>query len=244
MRNLIAFAVVAVLPALASAQIKAPTGISVPTATATVKLLTGSDIAPTTGTSIAPSASYLGITCGTQPCLVARAAAGAQPAVSMKLAAAGVDATEFRTGVIFAHDVPHSLTLSLNGADIFGLLCNGFIEATPRYGALGAANGFSWQVFDGSKLVKSGHSNGEAVNFGAVPMAMGSPMQIAISSKGAFEVVHGTIRILIAADDKAAIGAKTGGYLRFEDLGLRGGGVSEFAVVAPSLKFGVQPPGI
>src|SRR5512141_1277501 len=96
-------------------------------------------------------------------------------------------ATEFRTGLIVSHDVAHSVDLSLNGNDILGLLCNGHgeMKIAPHFGAMGAAKqGFSWQIFDGGKLLKSGHASGEAISHGTGGgeghTAM-SPMEIAVS---------------------------------------------------------------
>jgi hypothetical protein len=170
--------------------------------------------------------------------------------VTLHLKSSGQRATEFRTGLIVSHDVEHSVELSLNGADIFGLLCNGHgvLTASPHYVALGAANqGFSWAIFDGAKVSKSGHSSGEPVSYGSGGgeghSAMG-PMELALSDHGVIEVVHSGQRLVITPDDKSAIGAKTKGYLSFEDLGLRVAGPSSFALVKPSLKFGVQPPGV
>ncbi|HZI99099.1 MAG TPA: hypothetical protein VFD22_00465, partial [Gemmatimonadaceae bacterium] len=144
--------------------------------------------------------------------------------------------------------VPHSLTVSLNGSDLLGLLCNGkgTLTATPKFTAIGATNsGFSWQLLDGGKVLKSGHGSGGGEGI-VIDMGghVAGVMQIAVSDHGVISIEHGTQKLVIASDTKDAIGAKTGGYLKFEDLGLRVGGTAEFAILNTVLKSGVQPPGI
>lgn len=248
MRVSIATVVLLGVPLVASrAQVQAPPNVVVPTASAS-RLIASSSIAALNGTATSSAPTFLGAQCGAG-CVIATAAAGGKPSVTLHLKSSGPRATEFRTGLIISHDAKHSIDLSLNGSDIVGLLCNGFhnLTVSPHYAALGAAPGFSWSLFDGDKLIKSGHSSGEAVSYGSGGgegrAAMG-PMEVAVSDRGVFEIVHMGQRLVITPDDKAAIGAKTKGYVSFEDLGLRVAGASSFALVKPALKFGLQPPGV
>lgn len=246
--SIIAVFLLAVPLAPSRAQVKAPTNIAVPSASSS-KIIAPSSIVALDGTVTSSAPAFLGVQCG-GGCVIATASPGGKPSVTLNVKSMGPRATEFRTGLLVSHDVAHSVDLSLNGADIVGLLCNGHgeLKVAPHYAALGASNqGFSWAIFDGGKFLKSGHSSGEAVSHGTGGgeghSAMG-PMELAVSDHGVIEIVHGGQRIVITPDDKAAIGAKTKGYLSFEDLGLRVAGPSSFALVKPALKFGVQPPGV
>lgn len=223
------------------AQLQQPATVVSPSAS-TSKLVGPSDIRALAGTTTSSAAMFLGMPCGSG-CLIATASAGGKPSVALNLKSSGARATEFRTGLIVSHDVQHSIELSLNGADIVGLLCNGHgeMKVSPHFGALGATNqGFSWVIFDGDKLLKSGHSSGEAAfsgTGGGEGHSLTGPMELAVSDHGVIEVVHGGQRMVITPDDKSAIGAKTKGYLSFNDVGVSVSGPSSFALVKPALKF-------
>ena len=236
------FVVMLALPGMVNAQVKSPAvSTDVPNTAPVFTKITVSDIAAMGGTSLSPSAEYQGFGCGSDGCIVARAAAGGQPVISMRLGGGKVRATEFHTGIVISHGVQHSLKVSLNGGDIIEILCNGrgSLQAMPNYAALGASNvGFGWQVYDGAKLLNSGHSAGEAVKFDVMAhTAVTAPMELAISDRGVLEIVHGASRIVLTPDDREGIGAKTNGYVTFEDIGLRVAGPAEFAVVNSTLRL-------
>ena len=225
-----------------TAQTKSPPASStVSSAVPVLKRVSVSDISAMAGTSLSLVATYQGVGCGNDGCIVAKAAAGGQPVISMRLGGGKVRATEFRTGIIISHGVQHSVDVSLNGSSIIEIQCDahGALQAVPKYAALGASNvGFGWQVYDGAKLLNSGHSAGEAVKFDVMAhTAVSAPMELAISDRGVLEIVHGASRIVLTPDDKESIGAKTKGYVTFEDLGLRVAGPAEFAVVNSTLKL-------
>jgi hypothetical protein len=229
-------------PVVLNAQAKsAPVSPAVPSTARVFKRVAASDISPMAGTSLSPIAAYQGFACGGLGCVVAKAAAGGQAVISIHLGGGKVRATEFRTGIIVSHGVKHSVEVSLNGTTLAEFSCDesGTLQAKPNFAALGASNaGFGWQSYDGAKLVNSGHSTGEAVKFDVMShTAIAAPMELAISDRGVLEIVHGATRIVLTPDDKDGIGAKTKGYVTFEDLGLRVTGPAEFAVVNSMLKF-------
>ena len=234
------FVVMLALPGMVNAQVKSPAvSTDVPNTAPVFTKVAVSDIAAMAGTSLSPTAEYQGFGCGSDGCIVARAAEGGQPVISMHLRGGKVRATEFRTGIVISHGVNHSLNVVLNGASFIELQCNGVLQAMPNYAALGASNaGFGWQLYDGAKLLNSGHSAGEAVKFDVMAhTAVSAPMELAISDRGVLEIVHGANRIVLTPDDREGIGAKTNGYVTFEDIGLRVAGPAEFAVVNSMLKL-------
>ena len=228
-------------PVVLNAQAKsAPVSTAVPSTAPMFKSVAPSDISAMAGTFLSPIAAYGGLGCGVYGCHVAKAAPGGQPAISIHLGGGKVRTTEFRTGIIVSHGMEHSVEVSLNGSSLAEMLCNerGALQAKPNFAALGASRaGFGWQLYDGAKLVNSGHSSGEAVKFDVMShTAVAAPMELAITDHGVIEIVHGASRIVLTPDDKDGIGAK--GYVTFEDIGLRVTGPAEFAVVNSTLKLG------
>ncbi len=241
-------AILLAFPAASAQPPVLPPAVVNPASTAAPKIIVASEIAARAGTTISSAPTFEGVSCG-DGCFIAKSAAGGKPAVLLNLSSSEQHAAEFRTGLIVSHAAEHSVDLSLKGADIFGLLCDGHgaLKVTPHFIALGASNGgFSWAIFDGDKLIKSGHSTGEAVSYGngGGNAGMNAPMEIALSNHGVFEVVHEGQRLVFTSDDKNSIGAKTKGTLSFDNLGLRVGGAPAFALVKPAMKAGVQPPGV
>jgi hypothetical protein len=237
----LAAAPLAALQAQVPSQVVAPPGVS-------SRVVTAANISALGGTVTSSSPNFLGAACGAG-CVIATASAGQKPSVALHLKGIGAHATEFRTGLLVSHDVAHSVEVTLNGGDIVGLLCDGkgALKVSPHFATLGAAPGFSWAVFDGVKLVSKGHSGGEAALIGsgaAGGHAAMAPMELAISDRAVIEIVHGGQRLVITPDDQSSIGAKTKGYLPFDDVAVSVGGPSSFALVKPNLNFGLQPPGI
>jgi len=234
--------------AAAAGQISTTTKISVPTASRTM-ILEASDVVGVAGTTVSLSNAYLGQACDTR-CLVSNSGSGDKAGISFRAPKTTQHATEFRTGILISHDGPHTLDVTLGGSVIFSLLCNGrgALKISPNFSALGASSkGFRWEQFESGKQVKTAHSAGEAVSYGTgggEGQPMSAPIQFALSDRGVFEVVHGSQSLRFISDDKSGIGAKTKGYVSFEDLGLRVAGPSGFAVVRPAFTFGVQPPGV
>ena len=212
-------------------------------------ILGSSDVVGVTGSIVSSSTAYLDHSCDTR-CLVVKAGAGAKAAISFRAPSTTQHAIEFRTGILISHDVPHSLDVTLGGSRLFWMLCDevGALKITPNFSALGASTkGFTWKLYESGKLVKTAHSAGEAVSpgtDGAKGHSMSVPMQFALSDRGIIEVVHGSRMMRFISDDRSGIGARTKGYVTFEDLGLRVAGPSEFAVVKPTFTFGAQPPGM
>lgn len=225
-------------PVVANAQLQLPTSVSTPTAI-TAKPIVAGDIRALTGTTTSSATTFLGASCG-KACIVATAASGGNPAITLHPKSPD-KAKEFHTGLIISHDVKHSVDVSLSGSSIVGLLCNGFLVVAPHFMEFGAKSaGFSWAIFDGDKLVNSGHSSGDAVKHGTgggEGHTMTMPMELSISDHGVIEILHMGQRLVITPDDKSGIGAKTGGYLKFDDLGLRVAGPSSFGLVEPTLKY-------
>lgn len=202
-----------------------------------IKSIPASKIVATSGTTITTAASYMGIQC-TGQCVVAKSSSGAKSGVSVKFGDASVKVEEVRTAVAVSHETPHALGLTISGSEILGIQCNAHagLKASPNFRILGASNtGFKWAIFQGSKMVKSGHSNGEAAELPADDHVAG-PMQLAVFSDGTLEITHGGLRLVMSSDDGKTIEAKSGGYLRFEDLGLYVAGVSEFGVTSAQIQ--------
>jgi hypothetical protein len=217
-----------------------------PTASATIKSITLADVKGLNGTMMSQQSSFAGDSCGPTQCIVAQATGGGGPSLQVHFGDGSVHAPVLQTGLMIAHGTPHSVIVSLNGSDIFSMQCDahGALKATPMFGALGASTpSYKWELTENGKTVKAGVSKGDAgiiIDDGSHTMGA---MAFAISDRGVITLMHGAQTITFMPDAKD-IGAKTGGYLRFDDLGLRGAGVSEIAVVNASLRSGLQPPGI
>jgi len=189
------------------------------------------------GSSIAVVNAYGGDSC-VSGCVVANAGLDGKSGVSVRFAERSVRVEEVRTAVVISHEKAHSLGMTLNGNEILGLLCNGMgaITASPKFSTLGAVNaGFKWAIFQGSKMLSSGHSNGEAVKWNGDGHTMG-PMQLAVFSDATVEVSHGDMRLVMTSDEGATIESKSGGSLRFETLGLSVAGASEFGVMSAQIQ--------
>jgi len=240
--RILAFAVVTAFPAGLFAQIKPTVAISVPTATPVIKSVTLADVAglPGTGVSGTTSIGSPPYICG---CIVAK---GTAPAMTVHFGDGSVHAPAMQAGFSLSHDVPHSLTIALNGADIFGLLCNGkgSLRASPNFAGLGASSDkYRWELRESGKVVKTGYGSGggEGIIIDDGSHTAGE-MQFGITDHGVITLYHGT-HMLVITPEATDIGAKTGGSLQFKDLGVRAGGVTEFTVISPALVSGVQPPG-
>jgi hypothetical protein len=232
-----AFAVVTAFPAGLLAQLKSPVPVSAPTASSVIKSIPVSGFTGLQGTTVTP-ASVNSICCG-----IARATGGGGPSVTIHFGDGSVHVPALQTGLGIAHDVPHSVTVALNGADIFGVQCDakGSLKVSPNFVALGGSSaGFKWELRDAGKVTGAGRSVGSiAIDNGG---QSADAMSFGITDHGVMTFYHGT-HTLVIIPDATDIGSKTGGYLRFEDLGLRAGGVSEFTILSPSLVSDLQPPG-
>jgi hypothetical protein len=240
-----AAAVVAAFPASLFAQLKPAVSISVPTASSLIKSLSIGDITGSPGTTVSSTTSFAGDSCMPSQCVIARAATGGAASVKMHFGDGSVHVPALQTWISLSHEVAHSLTLSLNGSEFLGLLCNGKgeLKASPRFTALGGSTGgYKWELRESGKFVKGGHSSGDdaGIIIDDGSHAVGA-MLFGITDRGSITLVHG-VHTLLLTPDASDIGSKTGGYLRFEDLGLRTGGVSELAINSPAIVSSVQPP--
>jgi hypothetical protein len=210
-----------------------------PVTSASTKIVALPDFSTTSGTALLQAATYLGSSCGGAGCVVAKASSGANLAVAIHLGGAKLPASELRTGLLISHDVAHSLDVALNGVDILSLQCNGVHSLTviPRFSGLGAqTSAFTWELLDGGKVIKAGSGTAAGDGITIDLMSSGGAMQLVVSNTGVMSIEHGTQRLVLTPDAKSGIGAKTGGAVRFEDLGLRVAGPQEFAVMNTVLK--------
>jgi len=192
------------------------------------------------GTTLSSAPTYFNVGCSAGACTVAKGTATAT-GVTMPLGGSKVAATQVRASLLTPHGIDHTLFVSLNGAEILNAICSAAMELklAPNFKSVGALNnGFTWELYEGGKLVKSGKSAGEALalNMGG-QVNMASQYDFTVYNHGVIEILHGANqRIVLTPLDQANIGAKTGGSLRFEDLGLRVAGIDQFAIVAAGLK--------
>jgi len=220
-------------PAALSAQLKTSSPVMGALVKKSIPL---ANITAATG-SISVVPAYQGITCSSG-CIVAKSGSDGQPGVSVHFADGSVRVEEVRTAVVISHDKPHSLAVTLNGKEIVGMQCDahGTLVAAPRFQTLGASGtGFKWAIFQGSKMLTSSHSAGEPVKWNGDGHTMG-PMQVAVFSDATVEITHGDSRLVMTSDDGAAIESRSGGSLRFEDLGLRVAGASEFGITSAQIQ--------
>jgi hypothetical protein len=200
------------------------------------KSIPRAQIAAMTGTSISTADTYAGIQCA-ESCVVAKAVKDDKSGVTVHFADGSVRVEEVRTGLVISHDKPHSLGLQLDTRPILGVQCDGHgsLKALPGFRAIGASSaGFKWAIFSGAKLLKSGHSDGDAVTWDGDGHTAGV-MDVAVFDDGTLEISHGTSRLVMTTDDQNALKAPTGG-LRFADLGLYVQGVSEFGLTSARIQ--------
>jgi hypothetical protein len=226
-----------IVPALLGAQIK-PTVTSTTTNLALLKPVLRTDMLALSGSSLSTVTTYFDKGCDTGGCTVVKATTA--PGVSIPLGGSSVPATQLRATLLTPHGIDHTLYVVVNGSEILNALCNSAMELKllPNFKAMGATtNAFSWQVFEGGKLTKNGQSIGDAftLNLGG-PVSMANLYDFTVTSHGTIEILHGTLRIVLTPQNSSGIGAKTGGSLKFEDLGLRVAGVDQFAIVSAGLK--------
>jgi len=200
------------------------------------KSIPRAQIAAMAGTSISSIGTYAGVQCA-ESCVVAKAVKDDRSGVTVHFADGSVRIEEVRTGLVISHDKPHSLGLQLDTRPILGVQCDGHgaLKATPGFRAIGASSaGFNWAIFSGAKMLKSGHSDGDAVTWDGDGHTVGV-MEVAVFDDGTLEISHGTSRLVMTADDQNVLKAQTGG-LRFADLGLYVQGVSEFGVTSARIQ--------
>lgn len=229
-----ALAIGALAPALLSAQVR-PTA---PVIGALVKKsIPRANITAVSGSSISTVPTYDGIQCP-EGCIVARGGSGGNSSLSVRFADGSVRVEEVRAGLVLSHDKPHAIKVSMDDWELAGIQCNakGGLKATPNFRGLGATNtGFKWAIFEGAKMLKSGHSNGEPVEWNGDGHSKG-PMQLAVFSDATVEIGHDGARLVMTSDDSEAIQARTGGSLRFSNLGIAVSGPSEFALTSAQLQ--------
>ena len=188
-------------------------------------------------TVITTAPTYQGIEC-TGGCLIARGDNKRNVHVVLRPMDPTAKLEEVRTTLIVPHGSPHSVRLTLDEAEIVGLLCNGkdAMLASPRFRAMGATSpGFKWAIFDGAKMVKSGHSNGESLKWDGDGKSMGA-MQLAFFSDGTVEITHGSQRVVMTSDDSALIEKKSGSSLQYQDVSIWAADVPELAIVSAEIQ--------
>lgn len=224
-------------PLLAQAQVKG--SVAVPSVTTSApRFISASDISAVGGSTLSLVTTYGGFACGSAGCTVAKGTGDGKAAMSLHLGGAKDRVSEVRVGILLPHGQSHTLQVSLNGIDLAEFLCDATFRTTPSFSSLGASGkGFNWEIYEGAKLLRSGHSAGKGVSLSAKGDMKSVPMELAISESGVIEVVHGGSRIVLTSDQKAAVLVKSGGYLKFENLGLRVAGPGEFAVTSTKLSM-------
>lgn len=188
-------------------------------------------------TVISTAPAYQGTTCA-GGCIIARGTNKRNVHVALRPIDPSVKLEEVRTTLIVPHGAPHSVRLTLDEAQIVGLLCNGkdAMLASPRFRAMGATKpGFKWAIFDGAKMVKEGHSDGESLKWDGDGKTMG-PMQLAVFSDGTVEITHGSQRVVMTSDESALIEQKSGSSLQYQDISIWAADVPEFAIVSAQLQ--------
>jgi hypothetical protein len=191
-----------------------------------------------TETVLSNAPAYQGVTCE-GGCVVARAANKRNVRVLIRPSDPAIKLEEVRTKMVVPHGQPHSVQLTLDDVEVLGLLCDGHtaISAFPKFRAMGASQrGFKWARFDGSRMIASGHSNGESIKWDGDGKAMSEPMQLAIFSDGTVEVTHGTQRTVMTSDDSALIERNSNSSLQFKDLMIRAADVPEIAILSTNLQ--------
>ena len=237
----VALAVVAAFPFSLLAQVRPVYPVYAPPPSLVIKSVKVSDVTAAPGTVITGTTGIGGMIC----CIMAKTTSGSSPSMVVHFGDGSVHSPALQTGLRIQHDVAHSLTIMLNGTDIFSVQCDGkgSLKASADFAALGASSGgYKWELSENGKAVTSGHGSGGGEG---IVIDMGhdvSDMQFGITDRGVMTLYHGS-HTLVITPDATNIGAKTGGYLRFQDLGVRAGGVSEFSLVSPALVSSVQPPG-
>lgn len=236
MKLRITVAIALLTPVVMFAQVRPTSPVSVPGALVK-KTLPSANITAIAGTAVMPVSSYKGVQCADK-CIVATGGIDGKSGVSVHFADGSVHVEEVRTALVVSHDKPHSLTLSLDRSEILGMQCNerGDMKASPNFRPLGATStGYKWVVFQGAKMLKTGHSNGEAVEWNGDGHNAGS-MQLAVFSDVTIEISHGDTRLVMTSDDGPSIEARTGGTLKFNELGIQVAGVPEFAVTSARIQ--------
>jgi hypothetical protein len=231
MKRVIAFALL-IAPAALAAQTRPPVRGAL-----VKKPVPRSSIVAGDHTRISTAPSYSGVSCA-GGCIVARGDNKRNVHVAIHPIDPAVKLEEVRVSLIVPHGTPHSVRLTLDEAQIVGLLCNGrdAMLASPRFRAMGAPHpGFKWAIFDGSKMVKSGHSNGESLKWNGDGKAMG-PMQLAVFSDGTVEVTHGNQRVVMTSDDTALIEQRSASSLQYRDVSIWAADVPEFAIVSAAIQ--------
>jgi hypothetical protein len=231
----IRFAVVVIaIPAMVSAQ--APVaGVA---GALVKKSIPRSAITGGTETVLSTVPVYQGVACE-GGCILARGTSKQNVRVLIRPNDPAVKLEEVRTTLVIPHGQPHSVQLTLDDVELLGLLCNGHeaISAFPKFHAMGAVQkGFKWARFDGSKMIASGHSNGESIKWDGDGKSMSGPMQLAVFSDGTVEVTHGTQRTVMTSDDSALIEQKSGASLQARDVMIRAADVAELAIISTNLQ--------
>ncbi len=188
-------------------------------------------------TVLSTAPTFQGMSCEGR-CIVARGDNKQNVHVVIRALDPTVKLEEVRTSLIVPHGSPHSVRLTLDEAQIVGLLCNGkdAMLASPRFRAMGAAKpGFKWGIFEGAKLVKEGHSDGESLKWDGDGKSMG-PMQLALFSDGTVEITHGSQRVVMTSDDSALIQQKSGSSLQYQDISIWAADVPEIAILSAQIQ--------
>ena len=188
-------------------------------------------------TVISTAPAYQGVSC-TGGCIVARGDIKRNVHVAIRPIDPSIKLEEVRTSLIVPHGNPHSVRLTLDEAEIVGLLCDGkdAMLASPRFRAMGATKpDFKWAIFNGPTMVTSGHSNGESLKWDGDGKAMG-PMQLAVFSDGTVEITHGAQRVVMTSDDSALIEQKSGSSLQYRDISIWAADVPEIAIVSTQIQ--------
>lgn len=191
-----------------------------------------------TETVLSTVPTYQGIACE-GGCIVARGTNKQNVRVLIRPSDPAIKLEEVRTTFVIPHGQPHSVQLTLDDVEVLGLLCDGHeaISAFPKFRAMGAVEkGFKWARFDGSRMLASGHSNGESIKWDGDGKAMAGPMQLAVFSDGTVEVTHGTQRVVMTSDDSGLIEQKSGASLQFRDAMIRAADVAELAILSTNLQ--------
>lgn len=231
MKKLIAVALLAVPGAVAAQMPVSP----VPGALVK-KTLPMTAIVAGAGTTLSSVPAYHGVTCP-GGCTVARGENKRNVHVAINPAVSGVKLEEVRASIIVPHGGVHSIRLTLDEAQVVGLLCDGIvISAGPKFRAMGATRpGFKWAIFNGATMIKSGHSDGESIKWDGDGKSMG-PMQLAVFSDGTVEVTHGAQRVVMTSDDTALIEQKSGSSLQYRDVSIWAADVPEIAIVSAQIQ--------
>jgi len=235
-RGITGLAVAVVLaPTMLGAQLRPTVSTTTSINLSALKPVISTDLIAAAGTTLATVPTYFGTTCPTGGCTTIKTAAGSTAGVSLKLSsdkpASSVGAT-----LLAPHGIDHDLGVTINGTQILDAICNNMMELilTPNFKAFGSStSAFTWQFYDGGKLVSSGTSAGAALklNVGG-QISKANMYNFEVSNRGTITINHGAQKIVMIPEDASGIGAKTGGYLKFEDLGLRMAGLDQFALVS------------